>query len=106
MTWGFVTTNDLKSLKGQGIDFDTAFPVFLIELHNYLKSVWSEEQHDGVTPLQNGNIEQFNKNIGHPSNDTYYMLEDSFTYDDHIHIMSHTSRTLLEHFYGIYLSGE
>jgi hypothetical protein len=106
MTWGFVTTNDLKSLKGQGIDFDTAFPVFLIELHNYLKSVWPVSYFGWITPLQNGNIEQFNKNIGHPSNDTYYMLEDSFKVYGHIHIMSHTSRILLEQLYGIHLSDE
>jgi hypothetical protein len=103
MTWGFVTANDIKSMEGKGIDFNNDYPVFLIEFHNYLQSVWPVSYCHWITPLQNGNIEQFNTNIGYPSNDTYYMLEDSFKVYGHIHIMSHTSRILLEQLYGIHL---
>tara|TARA_B110000285_G_C14978503_1_gene540152 strand:- start:670 stop:990 length:321 start_codon:yes stop_codon:yes gene_type:complete len=103
MTWGFVTTNDIKSMEGKGIDFNNDYPVFLTEFHNYLKSVWSVSYCHWITPLQNGTIEQFNANIGYPSNETYYMLDDSFKVYGHIHIMSHTSRILLEQLYGIHL---
>jgi hypothetical protein len=105
MTWVFVTKNDFKSMEEKGIDFNNEYPVFLTEFHNYLKSVWPVSYCHWITPLQNGNIEQFNANIGYPSNDTYYMLEDSFTAvsDEDMNLLSNNTMALIGYFYNIHL---
>lgn len=100
----FVKEKDIKYLEKQGVDFETEYPLFLTELYNFLKVVWPEMSHDDLTPLQNGNIDEFNKKIDYPSWGGYIILDDAFTAAwDHIHIMSNKSKALFGYFYGINL---
>ena len=100
----FVTEKDIKYLEEKGVKFKQEYPIFLTELHNYLKAVWLEKYHDDLKPLQNGNIDEFNKKINYPSTGGYHILDNAFTASlEHIHIMSNNSRALFGYFYGIQL---
>jgi hypothetical protein len=107
-TSSFVTEQDIKLLEEHGVDFKTEYPIFLTELHTYLKSVWSAQYHDQLEPLLDGNIDQFNKNIGFPSMGTAEILSNSFTAvsDEDINILSIDTRALIGYFYHIHLSDE
>lgn len=104
-TNSFVTEQDIKLLEGHGVDFKTEYPIFLTELHTYLKSVWSAQYHGQLGPLLDGNIEQFNKNIGFPSEGTAEMLSNTFTEvsDEDMNLLSNNTMALIGYFYHIHL---
>lgn len=96
----FIQKKDINYLTLKGVDFNTDFPVFLLELYNYLQTVWNKKYHYELAPLLHNNIDEFNKYINYPSHEGYEILSDSFI-NYNSDIMSENSLKLLNYFYGI-----
>ena len=101
---GFVTEKDLIELKKHGVDFIEYEKTFLKELKEFLMKSWSSEYHEDLKDLEKKSIKDFNKIIcDYPSWGGYYILEDTFTCNDNLDLLSDKTQNLIGYFYGIHL---
>jgi len=103
-TKSFVTEEDIIELRKHDIEFSEYETIFLKELKEFLIDTWRPEYHDNLEDLEKKSIKEFNKIIlDYPSWGGYYILEDTFTNNQNINLLSEKSKGLIGYFYGIHL---